>query len=101
MVRKRLVGAGIAWGVNGICLRNGITNDAGDAGTPACGTDNGLFTLLSIDVPDELIQSANMDELPDNWADEDAPQELADYGDASVIYRGARLLCVFPQPYRR
>lgn len=40
------------------------------------------FTLLSIDVPDELIQSANMDELPDNWADEDAPQELADYGDA-------------------
>ncbi len=60
-----------------------------------------FFTLLSIDVPDELIQSANMDELPDNWADEDAPQELADYGDASVIYRGARLLCVFPQPYRR
>ena len=34
------------------------------------------FTLLSIDVPDELIQSANMDELPGNWADEDAPQEL-------------------------
>ena len=32
-------------------------------------------------MPDELIQSANMDdELPDNWADEDAPQELADYG---------------------
>ncbi len=59
------------------------------------------FTLLSIDVPDELIQSANMDELPDNWADEDAPQELADYGDALVIYQGARLHCVFPQPYRR
>ncbi len=38
-------------------------------------------------MPDELIQSANMDELPDNWADEDAPQELADYGDASVIYQ--------------
>ena len=29
-------------GVNGICLRNGITNDAGDT-VPACGTDNGLF----------------------------------------------------------
>lgn len=58
------------------------------------------FTLLSIDVPDELIQSANMDELPDNWADEDAPQELADYGDARSFTR-ARLHCVFPQPYRR
>ncbi len=52
------------------------------------------FTLLSIDVPDELIQSANMDELPDNWADEDAPQELADYGDA-WSFTGARLHCVF------
>lgn len=58
------------------------------------------FTLLSIDVPDELIQSANMDELPGNWADEDAPQELADYGDARSL-PGARLHCVFPQPYRR
>ncbi len=35
---------------------------------------NGLFHATGIDVPDELIQSANMDELPDNWADEDAPQ---------------------------
>lgn len=40
------------------------------------------FTLLRIDVPDEQIQSADMDELPDNWADEDAPPELATYGDA-------------------
>ena len=51
------------------------------------------FTLLSIDVPDELIQSANMDELPGNWADEDAPQELADYGDA-VIYQSSVALRV-------
>ncbi|MDJ6852421.1 RES family NAD+ phosphorylase [Salmonella enterica] len=40
------------------------------------------FTLLRIDVPDDQIQSADMDELPDNWADEDAPPELALYGDA-------------------
>ena len=26
-----------------------------------------------------------MDELPGNWADEDAPQELADYGDAGHL----------------
>ncbi len=58
------------------------------------------FTLLSIDVPDELIQSANMDELPDNWADEDAPQELADYGDAWSFTRSSVALRV-PQPYRR
>jgi peptide/nickel transport system ATP-binding protein len=52
------------------------------------------FTLLSIDVPDELIQSANMDELPDNWADEDAPQELADYGDAWSFTRSSVALRV-------
>lgn len=40
------------------------------------------FTLLRVDVPDEQIQSVDMDELPDNWADEDAPPELASYGDA-------------------
>lgn len=40
------------------------------------------FTLLRVDVPDEQIQSVDMDELPDNWADEDAPPELAAYGDA-------------------
>lgn len=40
------------------------------------------FTLLRIDVPDDQIQSADMDELPDNWADEDAPPGLAVYGDA-------------------
>ena len=40
------------------------------------------FTLLSIDVPDDQIQKANMEEIPDNWADEEAPPELAAYGDA-------------------
>lgn len=40
------------------------------------------FTLLRIDVPVDQIQIADMDELPDNWADEDAPPELAEYGDA-------------------
>jgi RES domain-containing protein len=58
------------------------------------------FTLLSIDVPDELIQSANMDELPAtglmrmrlrNWLITEMPGHLP----------GARLHCVFPQPYRR
>ncbi|EAU4783867.1 RES domain-containing protein [Salmonella enterica] len=39
------------------------------------------FTLLRIDVPDDQIQSVDMTELPDNWADEDAPPELAVYGD--------------------
>jgi RES domain-containing protein len=45
-------------------------------------------------MPDELIQSANMDELPDNWADEDAPQELADYGDAWSFTRSSVALRV-------
>ncbi|OIN32437.1 hypothetical protein AO411_2028670 [Salmonella enterica subsp. enterica serovar Sarajane] len=45
------------------------------------------FTLLRIDVPDNQIQSADMRELPDNWADEDAPPELAEYGDAWFFSR--------------
>lgn len=40
------------------------------------------FTLLRIDIPDEQIQLADMAELPGNWADEEAPPELAAYGDA-------------------
>lgn len=40
------------------------------------------FTLLRINVPDDQIQTADMDELPDHWASEDAPPELAEYGDA-------------------
>lgn len=40
------------------------------------------FTLLSIDVPDDQIQKANIQEIPGNWADEEASPELAEYGDA-------------------
>ncbi|MBI0437341.1 RES domain-containing protein [Dickeya dianthicola] len=40
------------------------------------------YTLLRIDVPDDHIQSVNMNDLPENWAEEDAPPELAAYGDA-------------------
>lgn len=39
------------------------------------------FTLLSLEVPDEQIQTFDMNRLPDNWASEDAPAELALYGD--------------------
>lgn len=39
------------------------------------------FTLLSLDVPDDQIQTFDMSRLPDNWASEDAPAELALYGD--------------------
>ncbi|ORM71122.1 RES family NAD+ phosphorylase [Pantoea rwandensis] len=40
------------------------------------------FTLLRIDIPDEQIQDTDMQQIPENWSDEDAPQELAAYGDA-------------------
>ena len=58
------------------------------------------FTLLSIDVPDELIQSANMDELPDNWL---MRMRLRNWliTEMPGHLPGARLHCVFPQPYRR
>nr|WP_207627107.1 RES family NAD+ phosphorylase [Photorhabdus tasmaniensis] len=39
------------------------------------------FTLLSIDVPDEQIQTFNLKLLPPDWASEDALAELALYGD--------------------
>lgn len=40
------------------------------------------FTLLRIDVPDEQIQDTDMQQIPENWSDEDVPPELAAYGDA-------------------
>lgn len=52
------------------------------------------FTLLRIDVPDDQIQKADMDELPENWADEDAPPELAEYGDAWCSEKGSIALRV-------
>lgn len=52
------------------------------------------FTLLCIDVPDNQIQIANMDDLPDNWANEDAPPELAEYGDTWCFTKGSIALRV-------
>lgn len=52
------------------------------------------FTLLRIDVPDDQIQKADMAELPDNWADEEAPPELAAYGDAWCFAGGSVALLV-------
>lgn len=39
------------------------------------------YTLLSIDVPDDQIQAFDLNLLPQDWASEDAPAELALYGD--------------------
>ncbi|ENR9964025.1 RES family NAD+ phosphorylase [Salmonella enterica] len=39
------------------------------------------YTLLSIDVPDDQIQAFDLKLLPPDWASEDAPAELALYGD--------------------
>lgn len=39
------------------------------------------FTLLSIDVLEEQIQTFDLELLPPDWASEDAPAELALYGD--------------------
>lgn len=52
------------------------------------------FTLLRIDVPDALIQAASMDELPDSWAAEEAPPELAAYGDAWIFSKSSIALRV-------
>ncbi|HKS35335.1 MAG TPA: RES family NAD+ phosphorylase [Enterobacteriaceae bacterium] len=40
------------------------------------------FTLLRIEIPDAQVQLADMAGLPENWASEEAPPELAAYGDA-------------------
>lgn len=39
------------------------------------------FTLLSVDVPDELIQRIEKQVLPENWAASEAPSVLAEIGD--------------------
>lgn len=39
------------------------------------------FTLMSIDVPNDLLQAFDLNLLPADWASEDAPAELARYGD--------------------
>lgn len=42
------------------------------------------FTLLSVDVPDELIQVIERESLLKNWAASEAPSALADIGDQWV-----------------
>lgn len=42
------------------------------------------FTLLSVDVPDELIPVTEKESLPQNWAASEAPSALADIGDQWV-----------------
>lgn len=42
------------------------------------------FTLLSVDVPDELIQIIERENLPPSWAASEAPSALADIGDQWV-----------------
>ena len=42
------------------------------------------FTLLSVDVPDELIQVIEKESLPQSWAASEAPSALADIGDQWV-----------------
>lgn len=42
------------------------------------------FTLLSVDVPDELIQVIERESLPQNQAASEAPAALADIGDQWV-----------------
>ncbi|UYA59862.1 hypothetical protein NAL19_1680 [Pectobacterium sp. F1-1] len=52
------------------------------------------YTLMRIEVPEDQIQSADMDELPDNWAAEEAPPDLAIYGDARIFTKGSIALRV-------
>ena len=42
------------------------------------------YTLLRINVPAELVMSTDMAVLPADWQQEEAPAELAAYGDAWV-----------------
>lgn len=42
------------------------------------------FTLLSVEVPDELIQIIERESLPPSWAASEAPSALADIGDQWV-----------------
>ncbi|WP_431225417.1 RES family NAD+ phosphorylase [Serratia sp. L9] len=52
------------------------------------------FTLLSIDVPDDQIQTVDLTSLPPDWASQDAPIQLALYGDdwnASAVSAALRV----------
>lgn len=42
------------------------------------------YTLLSVEVPDELVQIIERESLPPGWAASEAPSALADIGDQWV-----------------
>ncbi|PWK77954.1 RES domain-containing protein [Mucilaginibacter oryzae] len=42
------------------------------------------FCLTEIQVPDREVATLDMDLLPDNWRDIDAPLKLRDFGDAFI-----------------
>lgn len=52
------------------------------------------FTLLSIEVPDELIEWIDPQQLPENWRDADAPDALKQTGDGWVESMGSVALRV-------
>lgn len=52
------------------------------------------FTLLSIDVPDDLVQTVDLFSLPSDWASEDAPSQLALYGDDWIVSAASAALRV-------
>lgn len=55
------------------------------------------FTLLSLDVPDDQIQTFDMSRLPDNWASEDVLlswRSTVITGLKAVLHRAAYSKCV-------
>lgn len=52
------------------------------------------FTLLRVNVPDKLIMSTDMSVLPGSWNSEEAPAELAAYGDNWAESQGSVALRV-------
>lgn len=52
------------------------------------------FTLLSIDVPDRLIEWIDIQQLPADWAAPEAPAALRLFGDAWIQSRGSVALRV-------
>lgn len=53
-----------------------------------------FFTLLSVDVPDHLVQWIDAGQLPQNWAAPEAPAELRQFGDAWIQSQGSVALRV-------
>ncbi|MCK0555884.1 RES family NAD+ phosphorylase (plasmid) [Pantoea ananatis] len=53
-----------------------------------------FFTLMSIDVPDRLIEWIDIKQLPDDWAVPEAPAALRLFGDAWIQSGGSVALRV-------